>query len=60
MQDCKIKEQILIKQLGKFFKTVRIENTELSSNKAEEWYDIGRGNLNRLEKGKTYPTFTTL
>lgn len=48
------------KQLGNVFKEMRIKNTALSCNKAEEEYDIGCGNLNRLENGKTNPTFITL
>ena len=45
---------------GKVFRNVRKTHTTLTCNKAEEEYDIGRGNLNRLENGKTDPSFTTL
>ena len=60
MQDNQNKSKFLIDILGRTVKQARICNTTLSCNKAEEEYDIARGNLNRLENGKTDPTFTTL
>lgn len=50
----------LKKIAGEIFKKVRTTHTNLTCNKAEEEYDIGRGNLNRLENGKTDPTLSTL
>ena len=60
MQENKEKIIYLKQILGEVFRQLRKANTELSCNKAEEEYDIGRGNLNRLENGKTDPSFTTL
>lgn len=46
--------------LGKKLKEMRLANTKLSCNRAEEEYDIGRGNLNKIENGKISPKFTTM
>lgn len=45
---------------GKVFRNVRKTHTTLTCNKAEEEYDISRGNLNRFENGKTDPSLTSL
>lgn len=60
MQDNSDKIIYIKKVLGNVFKVARTSNTNLSCNKAEAECSIGRGNLNRLENGKTDPSFTTL
>ena len=60
MQERKLKSTYLKSLLGKVLKEARENNTDRSCNKAEEEFEISRGNLNRIENGKTDPTFTTL
>ncbi|MBQ4115456.1 helix-turn-helix transcriptional regulator [bacterium] len=60
MQENKEKCNYLIGIMGKVFKEARVNNTELSCNRAEEEFDISRGNLNRIENGKVDPSFTTM
>lgn len=60
MQGSDEKVIYLKKIAGKIFKKVRTTHTNLTCNKAEEEYDIARGNLNRLENGKIDPKLSTL
>lgn len=60
MQESKTKSKYLKILLGKILKEERERNTDRSCNKAEEEFEISRGNLNRIENGKIDPTFTTL
>ena len=48
------------KTVGKVIKSLRIKNTSLSCNKLANEYDIGNGNLSRIENGKVDAKFITL
>ncbi len=55
------KRSIKIKKtIGKIVRKLRIRNTSLSCNKLANEYDIGNGNLSRIENGKVDAKFITL
>lgn len=60
MQDNEEKYNYLKTVLGNVFKEIRMQNSGYSCNKAEAEFDIGSGNLSRIENGKTNPSFTTM
>ena len=46
--------------IGKIIRELRIKNTSLSCNKLANEYDIGNGNLSRIENGKVDAKYITL
>ncbi len=60
MQLNESKQLLLSKKLGKLFRRLRINNTNLSINKLAESYDIARGNLSKIENGIVECKFVTV
>ena len=50
----------LRKIVGELIKATRVNNTKLSANKFSNEYDIGNGNMSRIENGKVDCKFITL
>ena len=48
------------KTLGKVIKQLRVENTGLSGNKLANEYDIGNGNISRIQNGEVDCKFITI
>lgn len=60
MQYKKDKTLHLTKVLGETVKELRIANTDKSMNRLEAEYDISRGNISRIERGKLDSQFSTV
>ena len=60
MQDNREKINYLKQSFAQVVKSIRQAETNLSCNKAEDEYDIGKGHLNRIENGKVDPSLSTM
>lgn len=60
MQNKDEKTFYLRKAIGKTLREMRLECKNLSCNKIENEYDLGRGNLSRIENAKFGSKFITI